>query len=67
MAKSQYHDKIIKAQQAVNKLNAYSDGVTAAGGKDATKKYLELNAAADKAIRALPASMRSRVFIENYR
>lgn len=42
------------AKAAVDKLNAYSAGVAAAGGKDATAKYLELNAAANRAIDKLP-------------
>lgn len=58
-------DKKLKdAKAATDKLNAYSDGVKAAGGKDATKKYLELNTKADKAIRALPKGLRSRAAIE---
>jgi hypothetical protein len=58
-------DKLQAAKKATDKLNAYSDGVHAAGGKDATNKYHELNSKADKAIKDLPAHLRSRVVIEN--
>lgn len=42
------------AEAAVKKLNTYMDGVFAAGGRDATKKYEELNSKANKAIAKLP-------------
>lgn len=49
------------AKKAVDRLNAYCAGMAAAGGKDVTKKYLELNAAANKAIAKLPDGfMRTR-------
>lgn len=49
------------AKKAVDKLNSYSAGVAAAGGKDATQKYLQLNAAANRAIAKLPEGfMRTR-------
>lgn len=61
------HQKALKeAAAACKKLNRYSDGVKAAGGRDATKKYQELNAAADAAIKKLPAHLRSRVVIESF-
>ncbi len=54
-------DDVIAAQEAAVKLNRYSAGVHAAGGKDATKKYLELNRKANEAIRKLPSGfMRTR-------
>lgn len=56
--------KLKAAKRATEKLNAYSDGVKAAGGRDATKKYLELNAIANEAIRDLPVGLRSRAAIE---
>jgi hypothetical protein len=56
--------KLKAAKKATEKLNAYSDGVHAAGGKDATKMYYQLNAEADKAIRALPVYLRTRAMIE---
>jgi hypothetical protein len=42
------------AHKAVTKLNVYMDGVFAAGGRDATAKYLELNRKANEAINKLP-------------
>jgi hypothetical protein len=42
------------AKAAIDKLNTYSNGVFAAGGRDATRKYEELNSKADDAIRKLP-------------
>jgi len=57
-------DDINAAKKHLEKLNTYSDGVKAAGGKDATKKYLELNSKADKAIRKLPAHLRTRMGLE---
>lgn len=53
-----------KAKAAVKKLNAYSDGVHAAGGRDATAKYQELNSRADEAIKKLPKGLRSRFAVE---
>jgi hypothetical protein len=48
------------ARDALDKLNTYSDGVKAARGTDATKKYKELNSIADRAIRKLPVEYRTR-------
>lgn len=62
--KSKHQKELDAARKAAEKLNAYSDGVFAARGRDETKKYLELNSAADKAIRALPAHLRSRMAVE---
>ena len=60
-------EKLLKeAARAHQKLNRYSAGVKAAGGRDATAKYNELNAIADKAIRKLPAHLRSRAILEKY-
>lgn len=59
--------KLLKeAAQAHKKLNTYSNGVKAAGGKDATAKYHELNAKADAAIRKLPLHLRSRTVLESF-
>lgn len=55
-----------EAAKATKKLNTYSKGVFAAGGRDATKKYEELNGKADKAIKALPVHLRARVIIERF-
>ena len=55
-----------KAAAAHKKLNTYSNGVKAAGGKDATSKYNELNSIADKEIRKLPAALRSRAVLERF-
>lgn len=55
-----------KAAKASQKLNRYSSGVRAAGGRDATAKYNELNAIADREIRKLPAHLRSRTIIESF-
>lgn len=54
-------EDLIAAKKAADKLNAYSDGVYAAGGRDATAKYRELNSKANEAIRKLPEGfMRTR-------
>jgi hypothetical protein len=54
-------DDIKAAKRAVDKLNTYMDGVFAAGGRDATRKYYELNSLANKAISKLPEGfMRTR-------
>jgi hypothetical protein len=59
--------KLLKeAAKAHQKLNRYSAGVKAAGGKDATKKYDELNAEADRLIRKLPKRYRARAVLEMY-
>lgn len=55
-----------KAAKAYAKLNRYSAGVKAAGGRDATAKYNELNAIADREIRKLPVALRSRVVLEMF-
>ncbi len=55
-----------KAAAAHKKLNRYSAGVKAAGGRDATKKYDELNAKADAEIRKLPRGLRSRAILESF-
>lgn len=52
------------ARDAMDKLHRYSTGVHAAGGRDATKKYLELNSKADKAIKKLPFEYRSIFALE---
>lgn len=61
---SKYSKQLKEAKKAADKLNAYSDGVAACKSREETAKYLELNAKADKAIRKLPAHLRSRVAIE---
>lgn len=54
-------DDILTAKRAVDKLNRYSDGMKACGGKDATSKYLQLNSQACRAINRLPDGfMRTR-------
>lgn len=54
-------EDIIAAKKAADKLNAYSDGLAAAGGKDATEKYKKLNSIAYNAIKKLPDGfMRTR-------
>ena len=59
------HDKALKdAQRALDKLNAYSDGVFAAGSREETPKYRELNAKANEALRKLPRGLRSRAAID---
>ncbi len=58
--------KLKAAAKAHQKLNRYSAGVDAAGGKDATKKYNELNAEADRLIRVLPRRYRSRTILEMF-
>lgn len=55
-----------KAAAAHKKLNQYSAGVAAAGGKDATIKYNELNSIADREIKKLPKILRSRAVLERY-
>jgi hypothetical protein len=55
---------LANARTALDKLNSYSDGVHAAKGRDATSKYYQLNAAANKALDKLPAGLRSRMVME---
>jgi hypothetical protein len=52
------------ARKKVEKLHTYSAGTSAARGRDATKKYLELNSAADAAIKKLPRGLRSSMAVE---
>lgn len=50
------------AKKAAEKLNTYSNGLPK--GSAETKKYLELNAEADKAIKKLPRGLRSAIAVD---
>jgi hypothetical protein len=56
--------KLKEAAAATKKLNAYSGGLPKNSVE--TKKYTELNRAANDAIRKLPAHLRARAIIEQF-
>jgi hypothetical protein len=58
--------KLEKAAAAAKKLNTYSNGLKAAKSRETNPKFDQLNAEADKAIRALPAHLRARVIVERF-
>lgn len=53
-----------KAQDAVDKLNAYTAGLKAAGSNEPTAMYRKLNRKANEALEQLPAIMRTRFVID---